>query len=213
MHRHCRFGTGARTHSQPSVYISFVTMGAGKETEVEALKLLIASKERELAHLKKQLVEAEEAEKRASEQVKETSWKWPLKAEEYDRYGRQLILPGFGTEGQSLSFQSNTLRMLTRSRPTPSPCLPCPPSRRRWSRLSGSSLPRRRRNRPYRNRRRRCCRSVQPPSSNSPLHIPCWRVQGREFSHFPQRSESVGAVYSLYYSPYASECGGDCQSV
>jgi adenylyltransferase/sulfurtransferase len=74
-------------------------MGVGIETDVEALKSLIASKERELAHLKKRLVEAEEEEKRASEQTQQTSWKWPLRAEEYDRYGRQLILPGFGTEG------------------------------------------------------------------------------------------------------------------
>lgn len=101
MHRHCRFETG-RTHTHSnSVEPSSITMGTGNETGVEALNSLIASKEQELARLKKQLVEAEGADKRASEQAQETPWRWPLKAEEYDRYGRQIILPGFGTDGET----------------------------------------------------------------------------------------------------------------
>lgn len=27
-------------------------------------------------------------------------WKWPLRPEEYERYGRQLIIPSVGVEGE-----------------------------------------------------------------------------------------------------------------
>lgn len=27
-------------------------------------------------------------------------WKWPLEADEYERYGRQLILPSVGVDGE-----------------------------------------------------------------------------------------------------------------
>lgn len=27
------------------------------------------------------------------------AWKWPLSAQEYDRYGRQLVLPNVGIQG------------------------------------------------------------------------------------------------------------------
>ena len=40
---------------------------------------------------------------------REETWKWPLKAEEYTRYGRQIIMPEVGLQGRRES-QVNTMR-------------------------------------------------------------------------------------------------------
>ncbi|KAI0404810.1 adenylyltransferase [Xylaria palmicola] len=81
---------------------------AGK---IERLKAQISKTEAELQQLKTQLAELEATppappisspETQEQDQPTETlqKWKWPLKEEEYARYGRQLILPSVGIKGQ-----------------------------------------------------------------------------------------------------------------
>ena len=53
----------------------------------------IRNLEAELDDLKKQLLEAETAETKHSE------WAWALDSEEYQRYGRQMIMPEVGLQG------------------------------------------------------------------------------------------------------------------
>lgn len=74
----------------------------------QQLREQIAKAEEELRNLREQLAQAEahEQEQGAENGTASTSgstWKWPLKAEEYDRYGRQLILPNVGIQGQITS--------------------------------------------------------------------------------------------------------------
>ncbi|RDL40041.1 uncharacterized protein BP5553_00020 [Venustampulla echinocandica] len=65
----------------------------------EALRRQILETEDELKRLKDQLSKVEE--KTALEQDGPvTQSKWPLSAEEYQRYGRQMIVPNIGIQGQ-----------------------------------------------------------------------------------------------------------------
>lgn len=71
------------------------------------LREQIAKVEEELKALKEQLSEVEEQTSGSSpipslkeEENGTPAWKWPLTAEEYERYGRQLILPSVGIHGQ-----------------------------------------------------------------------------------------------------------------
>ncbi|KAI0430597.1 adenylyltransferase [Xylaria sp. FL1042] len=75
--------------------------------KIEQLKAQISKTEVELLQLKTQLAELEATsppsktppvEGESTEPSQE--WKWPLKEEEYARYGRQLILPSVGIKGQ-----------------------------------------------------------------------------------------------------------------
>lgn len=76
----------------------------------QELREQIAKAEDELRNLREQLVQAE-AYEQAQDQDHEAqtgaastnglAWKWPLEAEEYERYGRQLILPNVGIQGQT----------------------------------------------------------------------------------------------------------------
>lgn len=71
----------------------------------QQLREQIAQAEEELRGLREQLAQAEANEQDQEAQTTAASangsaWKWPLKAEEYDRYGRQLILPKIGIQGQ-----------------------------------------------------------------------------------------------------------------
>ncbi|KAH8905358.1 ThiF family protein [Coniochaeta sp. PMI_546] len=73
----------------------------GLDRAVAVLRGRVETAEKELRDLKAQLAQAEELAQEARR--KETSnglWKWPLEADEYERYGRQMILPGFGVQGQ-----------------------------------------------------------------------------------------------------------------
>lgn len=90
------------------------------------LREQIAKAEEQLKHLKEQLAQVdkqasghgpdhvhspkEQKERREEKQAKAgngmPAWKWPLSAEEYDRYGRQLILPNIGIQGQPPTFLS-----------------------------------------------------------------------------------------------------------
>lgn len=79
---------------------------------VEALKKQITDTEKELKILKEQLanIEARDDTVQKAEYVCDSSvgpvtqGKWPLSAEEYKRYGRQMIVPSIGIKGQSLLF-------------------------------------------------------------------------------------------------------------
>lgn len=90
------------------------------------LRRRIADAEAELQALRDQLAQAEDAEERTSaeqtpaEQQTQSgsepgdtranggapAWKWPLRDDEYERYARQLILPGVGVQGESRAKQS-----------------------------------------------------------------------------------------------------------
>lgn len=72
----------------------------------EQLREHIRKAENELQALREQLaqVEAEQDNPEAPTQSppppETAAWKWPLKAQEYERYGRQLILPHVGIHGK-----------------------------------------------------------------------------------------------------------------
>ncbi|OTA79752.1 hypothetical protein M434DRAFT_86852 [Hypoxylon sp. CO27-5] len=81
--------------------------------KAEQLRQKISETERELQDLRRQLAELDSTaqnpnadqdsgftsdHKRSVDSLPE--WKWPLKEEEYSRYGRQLILPTVGIKGQ-----------------------------------------------------------------------------------------------------------------
>lgn len=72
----------------------------------DALRKQIAATEEDLRRLKEQLasVEAQTVEKSLDglalrEPSPVTKGKWPLSAEEYRRYGRQMIVPDIGIQG------------------------------------------------------------------------------------------------------------------
>ena len=82
--------------------------------EIDGLKRQIQDKEAELERLRSRLHAAEgltAAEGLGQEQKpepppstrddqpKNTEWKWPLLTDEYERYGRQLLIPEVGVKG------------------------------------------------------------------------------------------------------------------
>lgn len=62
---------------------------------INHLQREIAKREAELADLRSQLALAESKNRDQNPE----SWKWPLAEYEYERYSRQMIVPGFGLEG------------------------------------------------------------------------------------------------------------------
>ncbi|KAH6671376.1 molybdenum cofactor synthesis protein-like protein [Halenospora varia] len=80
----------------------------GSNISAEALKQQIAATEKELRSLKDQLARVEAQAHDATRSVVEepekrspvTQRKWPLSQEEYKRYGRQMIVPNVGIQGQ-----------------------------------------------------------------------------------------------------------------
>jgi adenylyltransferase/sulfurtransferase len=75
-------------------------------SSAEVLRSQIAATEEELGRLKEQLaaVEAKEAEDLNQLSMQEkpglvTQGNWPLALEEYKRYGRQMIVPNIGIQG------------------------------------------------------------------------------------------------------------------
>ena len=89
--------------------------------EVESLRLRIRRQESDLVELKRQLVAAEaksslefnqngislshvpdrdNASNEPDLAALTPQWPWPLTADEYRRYGRQMILPEIGLQGQ-----------------------------------------------------------------------------------------------------------------
>ncbi|KAI3397643.1 hypothetical protein diail_10514 [Diaporthe ilicicola] len=81
---------------------------AGKSAQ--QLREQIAKAEEELRNLREQLAQAEAQEQKyCSPNTGGSIWKWPLSADEYDRYGRQLILPSVGIQGQQILKASKIL--------------------------------------------------------------------------------------------------------
>lgn len=82
------------------------------EETCASLRAQIAATEAQLAGLKRDLVNAEEAAAANSEIAKAAAntaatpnsgtTRWPLLQEEYRRYGRQMIIPQVGIEGKYL---------------------------------------------------------------------------------------------------------------
>ncbi|KJZ80147.1 hypothetical protein HIM_00861 [Hirsutella minnesotensis 3608] len=75
--------------------------------KVRDLRREIARREAELADLKSQLAVAD-CEAREEEASSPAS-QWPLESHEYERYGRQMIVPGFGLQAQLRLRQSKVL--------------------------------------------------------------------------------------------------------
>lgn len=71
---------------------------------VQVLRARVETVEKELADLKAQLVQAEKLAQDGAKINNTNSeiWKWPLEPNDYERYGRQMILPGFGVDGESI---------------------------------------------------------------------------------------------------------------
>src|SRR4051794_24324466 len=100
-------------------------------SEAEALKQLISATERNLEALKNQLAKVERRGQSdihtaklpdVLETLKDN--KWPLTADEYLRYGRQMIVPSIGIQGQHIDAASGT-HEANQGRPTASPCRIC----------------------------------------------------------------------------------------
>lgn len=98
----------------------------------EALRAQIAAAEADLASLRQQLAAVESCQVRHGEaeeeavaapaavatqtttaptatQPQDDTWKWPLSAAEYERYGRQLLIPSIGVAGQLRLSRSSVL--------------------------------------------------------------------------------------------------------
>lgn len=65
--------------------------------KIERLKRRIAETEADLQSLKSELAEAEAQHQ---DDLEGETWRWPLSAGEYERYGRQLIIPSVGIKGE-----------------------------------------------------------------------------------------------------------------
>ncbi|KAF9873830.1 ThiF family protein [Colletotrichum karsti] len=76
--------------------------------KIDDLRRKVAEAEAELQNLKDELARAEK-EALDAETTAQQPWKWPLQAEEYERYGRQLIIPAVGVKGQLRLKKSNAL--------------------------------------------------------------------------------------------------------
>ena len=75
---------------------------------IEELKSRIVEHERQLQDLRQELDRAEREADLDNTQARDASnltldvaanWRWPLTADEYKRYGRQMILPEIGLQG------------------------------------------------------------------------------------------------------------------
>ncbi len=65
----------------------------------EEIRGQIAAAEELLRALKAQLEAVEAAGRKSQQQQQQRPWKWPLQAQEYERYSRQLVLPSVGIQG------------------------------------------------------------------------------------------------------------------
>ncbi|OAA53945.1 molybdenum cofactor biosynthetic protein [Niveomyces insectorum RCEF 264] len=68
------------------------------EVELQNLRILLT--QAEAGEREKQLNEEQHAHGDEKLTQNDSAWKWPLRVEEYERYARQLILPGVGVQGQ-----------------------------------------------------------------------------------------------------------------
>ena len=77
---------------------------------IESLRQRIRETEKELVRLKENLKHAEVAVQERGDNgvavdqpADDAPWKWPLPAEDYERYARQLIISQVGVPGWSLA--------------------------------------------------------------------------------------------------------------
>lgn len=82
------------------IHLQRIASQREKMGKVEDLRRKVAEAEAELQSLKADLAKAEKEAQEAPAQP----WKWPLQPEEYERYGRQLIIPSVGVIGQPSCF-------------------------------------------------------------------------------------------------------------
>jgi adenylyltransferase/sulfurtransferase len=91
--------------------VSFITASAtteimnGATSSAEVLRRQIAVTEEELRRLKEQLAHLEAEKSLQGLDLNEhggpvTTGKWPLEPEDYSRYGRQMIVPNIGIQGE-----------------------------------------------------------------------------------------------------------------
>lgn len=81
-------------------------------SSADALRQKIAETEKQLAELKSQLASipaASEVDGIVDATENSHARKWPLSQEEYTRYGRQMIVPSIGIEGEKLFWWCATI--------------------------------------------------------------------------------------------------------
>ncbi|GKT40491.1 adenylyltransferase and sulfurtransferase uba4 [Colletotrichum spaethianum] len=76
--------------------------------KIEDLRRRVAETTLELQHLNQELEQAER-EAQEAQNAPAQPWKWPLQPEDYERYGRQLIIPNVGITGQLRLKESKIL--------------------------------------------------------------------------------------------------------
>jgi adenylyltransferase/sulfurtransferase len=77
-------------------------MMSSNNDKVPSLRHRIHTLESELADLKRQLLETKAAEVPNDPGASVGEWTWPLDSEEYQRYGRQMIMRDIGLQGRAL---------------------------------------------------------------------------------------------------------------
>lgn len=97
----------AENHAKLQDNVIWQTPMEGIDRAVAELRARVATAEKELADLKEQLVQAQKQAQDAKANMGDRQRQWPLDAEEYERYGRQMILPEFGTDGESIVSYGN----------------------------------------------------------------------------------------------------------
>lgn len=84
------------------------------EIKCASLRTEVAATEAQLARLKRELHDAEEAALKSrtqdasdagTEAKTRVKGKWPLSGEEYRRYGRQMIVPQLGLQGKKIHHE------------------------------------------------------------------------------------------------------------
>lgn len=84
---------------------------------IEGLRRKIRATEEELDRLKEELRQAEASEaadgdlqQPNGQPTDKPAWKWPLPAEDYERYARQLIISQVGLPGESTTHEHHVNR-------------------------------------------------------------------------------------------------------
>lgn len=89
-----------------------------ENSNIESLRQKILETEKQLETLAAQLAQAKQDSVRHKPDAENGGRKWPLSAEEYNRYGRQMIVPSIGIGGESCLQRIKQL--LTSRRPASS---------------------------------------------------------------------------------------------